>query len=360
MSTSEGESIPVRPSERKALLRRFVALVASVLIALAAGEALCRWAVPPRPPIRFRQDVDELNQYGLSRFADILQPDAELFWRLPPGTSLPESAGINFGVIANAARLREDHEIPVERSAGEFRVLFLGDSCTFGAGVHVRDCYVEQTERLLKGRLDGTPVECINAGVPGYTLYQGWRYWESEGHRYKPDLVVLCFGFNDLSHWDGLSDWEHAESVKRSQPPALLRSIRMCQLAWELTSSAEPRAQRHPRLSPDEFKTLLTRMEESTRSQGAGLMLVSWPIRIQVAPDSPLGLSPHQQVMQRFHAKHSDVDLVDLVPVFQELCRTRAESDLYLDNVHTTALANSIVAEHVADAVASWRRTAGK
>src|SRR5262249_15440951 len=156
---------------------------------------------------------------------------------------------------------------------------------------------------------------------------------------FAPDLVVACFGFNDMSQWDGLSDLEHYEAMQGAKLPRCLAWSRLCQLTSEIAHSAEPRARPQSRLQPDGFRWLLSLQEESTRASGARLMLISWAIRMQVEPGSPLGRSPHQIVLDEFSRSHEGVALVDLVPVFKDLCREHPVSEIYLDNVHTTALA---------------------
>ena len=365
MSSDAGSQTAPQPSQQESAGRprpprraafRFVAAGISLALGVILAEGLCRWLAPALPPIRFTQDVEELNQWGLNRFANILKPDPELFWRLPSKEFLPESAGINFGVIGNATRLREDHDIPFAKPAGETRVLFLGDSCTFGAGVHVRDGYVEVAERDLQAEVPGVKWECINSGVPGYSLFQGYRYYELEGWKYEPDLVVACFGFNDMSSWDQLSDSEHFAATQQSQPPSILKYSRVCQLAWGVLHAARPSGEPRARVPTDEFRRLLVQLKDSARQRGADLMLVSWALQAQLAPQDRLGRTPHQQVLMEFSSAEG-VPFIDLVVPFEELANNHSLKEIYLDNVHTTAFANQVVGKHVAERIREWYQT---
>jgi hypothetical protein len=68
-----------------------------------------------------------------------------LFHQLKPGqTALTHS----FPVKTNSYGLR-DHEFPMTPDAETFRILCLGDSLTFGAGVRLEDTYPKQLESLL-------------------------------------------------------------------------------------------------------------------------------------------------------------------------------------------------------------------
>jgi hypothetical protein len=47
---------------------------------------------------------------------------------------------------------------------------------------------VNRTEVDLRERHSSTAIECIDAGVPGYSIFQGWRFLESRGFAFDPDL----------------------------------------------------------------------------------------------------------------------------------------------------------------------------
>lgn len=82
-----------------------------------------------------------------------------------------------------------------ERLRTSRRVLFLGDSFTFGECVDVDACFVSRIERSL--RADGLDVVCINAGVPGYNSAQELALLRRVHDRFAPHLVVLGYVAND-------------------------------------------------------------------------------------------------------------------------------------------------------------------
>ncbi len=71
------------------------------------------------------------------------------------------------------------------------RVLFMGDSNTFGFGATTPESFVEVAERQLRG------VDAINIGVIGYTSFQGRLALAKQMPALKPDLVVVSFNVND-------------------------------------------------------------------------------------------------------------------------------------------------------------------
>jgi lysophospholipase L1-like esterase len=87
------------------------------------------------------------------------------------------------------------------------RVVFVGDSNTFGFGVRPEESFVEVTERLLPS------VHAINLGVSGYSSYQGRVIIERDLAALRPDAVVLSFNFNDRAVLDEPDSPEYFQRV---------------------------------------------------------------------------------------------------------------------------------------------------
>lgn len=112
-------------------------------------------------------------------------------YRLEPGQWIPGAHG---GPVNQAGLRGEELERAPER-----RVLVLGDSFVFGAGVDVDQALPAQlAERLLGRARPGT--EIVNAGTPGYGTARELAWLETFGSELEPDEVVLCvFVGNDFS-----------------------------------------------------------------------------------------------------------------------------------------------------------------
>jgi lysophospholipase L1-like esterase len=140
-----------------------------------------------------------LVEFALRPFTEprttLFTPDRELGWRLVPGAR-DEWGGVRVAINARGMRGPAlDHEKP----DGAARILFLGDSVTFGYGVERdEDLFAQGVGRELTRRL-GRPVEIVNAGVGGYSPWQQALFFEREGVRYAPDLVVVGFVLNDVT-----------------------------------------------------------------------------------------------------------------------------------------------------------------
>lgn len=87
---------------------------------------------------------------------------------------------------------------PVAKEPGTFRVLFVGDSWTFGMGVEEAASYPKVFERLAASRAGADrPVEAWTLALPGYNtlneLAALWFFFD----RLQPDLVVIAPTRND-------------------------------------------------------------------------------------------------------------------------------------------------------------------
>jgi len=70
-------------------------------------------------------------------------------------------------------------------------ILAFGDSLTYGTGTSLDKSYPSILSRL-------TGINVINDGIPGEITEKGKRRLEKSLKKYKPDLVILCHGGNDL------------------------------------------------------------------------------------------------------------------------------------------------------------------
>lgn len=90
-------------------------------------------------------------------------------------------------------------EAPEAKPAGEYRILALGDSCTFGKGVLEDETWPRELEAELSRDLPaGRSVRVINLGVNGYATRDYVYVFETVGRALQPDLVVVGYNINDF------------------------------------------------------------------------------------------------------------------------------------------------------------------
>jgi len=87
-------------------------------------------------------------------------------------------------------------EAALGERAGVRRIVFIGDSQTWGYGVGDDETIPAQLSVLLNEG-GGAPSEVLNLGVGGYGTDQAFLKYLVQGRRYAPDVVVLTVFKND-------------------------------------------------------------------------------------------------------------------------------------------------------------------
>jgi len=123
------------------------------------------------------------------------EPDPVLGVRLIPdhrGWWTQEDREFLVPVQINHEGLR-DVEHDYAKAPGAFRILVLGDSFVEAMHVPLAATSGRLLEQQLNGGAAGRRVEVVSAGVSGYGTASEVLFFEREGTRYHPDLVLLAF-----------------------------------------------------------------------------------------------------------------------------------------------------------------------
>jgi len=253
--------------------------------------------------------------------------DPDLMWSLKPNLDIE---GI---VHTNALGLRNG---PVGAKDERVRILAVGDSTTYGSGAADAETWPARLQQALDDRAPGR-LEVINAGVPGYSAYQGLRYLETRGLDLEPDVVIACFGHNECTPVppNAIADleWENPE-----------RGWGIVHLIESAAKGAglmyrNPLGTRQSRMTRGEFLDTLEQLSAVCLDRDAWLILLLWPFRHEVEAGelmAPSSLIPEA-------ARVTGTPVFDLTPLF----RAHA-NDLYTDAVHITPEGNTLVAEYIA------------
>ena len=163
--------------------KKMLLLLAAVVLAVAAGEILVRAVYP---------------EYGIPVFTTKLftEFDPLLGWR-----KIPNFRGAHvqdeYTIVEqfNSKGLRGP-EYPYEKPEGEYRIMVLGDSFCEGYTVEYQDLFSEIMKQKLNDACK-TRIEVINAGTGGYGTDQELLFFQTEGKKYEPDLVIVLYFAND-------------------------------------------------------------------------------------------------------------------------------------------------------------------
>jgi lysophospholipase L1-like esterase len=126
--------------------------------------------------------------------------DPILGWSKTPGArAVYRRREYTVEVTINRHGLR-DPERGYDAPPGTTRILALGDSFIEGYTVALPRTVTQVLESSLNGA--GCPAQVINGGTAGYSNDQELLFYETEGHRYAPQVVVLFFHYNDVVYND--------------------------------------------------------------------------------------------------------------------------------------------------------------
>jgi hypothetical protein len=123
------------------------------------------------------------------------------------------------GMAPTNARGYRDRDRPVEKPAGVKRLVSLGDSFAWGAGIEFDDTYGQRLERLLPRRRR-EPWEVVQLALPGMTTVDQASQLVEEGLAYGPDVVLLGYVLNDSEDNDAAEarrarEWADERREKR-------------------------------------------------------------------------------------------------------------------------------------------------
>jgi len=144
-------------------------------------------------------------------YPEVFKKDPQLFWRLRPSQTISSKFFEGKKYRINSHGLRGE-EIPDKTD--KVRIVVMGNSCTFGWGIPDDNTYTRQLEMLINTDEALPEVEVINAGIPGYSTFQGRRFFYTDIAYLEPDIVMMMYAWND--------QWAAADNIpdkKQQMPP---------------------------------------------------------------------------------------------------------------------------------------------
>jgi lysophospholipase L1-like esterase len=313
-----------------------------VSFCLAGGEIACRELFPDFSAMQkghFRKD------FAIDPFltAGVFQLDEHTFWRIAHNDV--------FGT--NRQGFRDNQASTVLKKPGTFRIICIGDSVTFGVPADQNspeETFAKKLETLLLHHFGENTIEVLNAGVPGYTSYQGLLQLKHRLLRYHPDLVIVQFGIND-----GSPAIEFADN-KQIMPSGHMLSVRnwlgKSALVFAIAHIVKKTnihqysldGQNIVRVMPDDFRNNLTQMKNIGRTNGFQLLFIA-PVRYLENNLSKVELyqpPKDAMVVDMFHAfQHFTPDLPSL---FHDDCHLTPKGHMLLaQTIYKTILQNHLV-----------------
>ena len=110
---------------------------------------------------------------------------------------IPEKTHPEFYTI-NSEGLRGS-EFSKDKPNNTYRIIAVGGSTTLGAGVTDENTWPRILEKKLQSISESKNIEVINAGISAITSFNENKLIKEKLIRYKPDLIIIYDGYNDVA-----------------------------------------------------------------------------------------------------------------------------------------------------------------
>ena len=311
-------------------------VVASTTLALLVFEAAL-WLVDYQyTPLRIEmiKNWSEWRYHFAFDSANFVY-DSELIWRPRENTSGFNEQGFRGKLLTSV------------REAGTIRIFAIGDSNTLGWVGEGAPNWPMYLQDLLNQ--NGHKSTVINAGVYGYTVFQGLRRFKKI-LAFKPDIVLISFGCNDAAHVT-MSDAEFASrKIRRNEWDNVLVQARVGQLILSVLDRL-PGAKKEtlvPRVTVQDYKSHLAEIIRIARAQDIEVILLTRPFTGSSPPNLPLwwkNFAPEYNAATVEAGRENDTPVIDVYSFF-EGC-----NDCFADESHFTEKGVHQMAELIYDKI---------
>lgn len=227
-----------------------------------------------------------------------------------------EDNGITYEM--NNLGFRDQERFPPRRP-GVKRIIVLGDSFTFGEGVHPEDMFVHRIEQML---LDaGDSVEVLNFALGGWGTVDEIAYLERCGLAFAPDLVLVAYVLNDAQYAGKLDFWEDFRQQFESswvRHSALLSHFYMRLLQGTYVRRHVRELVRDAQAEQEKWRISFAALDKGDTlcaAHGARLAVVLLPF-MYAFDDYPF--LPFNRMIER-HCRERSIPVRDLLPAFAGL-----------------------------------------
>ena len=168
---------------KKALIKLSI-IVCSVLFTVIALELVLRVVYKFKFSPRGLARIPIAKTYRLSENKDLL-------YELLPD-SKARNRGVEFAINSFGFRDKKYRK----RKASKIRLIFVGDSITYGWGIPLEHTYHKQLEKLFHS--EGYDADIMGMGVVGYNTIQEYHLIKEKTLDFNADMIILQIAMNDF------------------------------------------------------------------------------------------------------------------------------------------------------------------
>lgn len=280
--------------------------------------------------------------------------------------------------------LRGNQEFAAQKPDSIERILFLGDSFTYGMGVADNETFVQQVATRFPER------EVANTGAAAYDTRNELAVFDKFGTAFQPDLTILCFFWNDLEGnlgnptpdygFDEKGDCSRLDKVDGAFDPMAIAekgALKPVATGWRLKVAIDEglrglryrffgirkrfiRTKEQKQNALDITANLFDVMRCQAEQIGTDVAILGIPDQSQIDPEDwvknigPLNYEV-QDFLQAYCAKH-DIPFIDprskMIAAFQE----RQVRQYYYYDRHLTAEGHRVIGEVLIEFLEGWNQ----
>jgi len=260
----------------------------------------------------------------------IFEKDPVLFWR---PSKLREFRG-------------REHKILKDEDC--IRIVCLGDSTTEGYRLKLAETYPYILETLLNKGRNSNKFEVINAGVAGYSSLQSLRYFKKRIMQYDPDIITLQLGLNDMRPAVVCADKDKGEFINVADKlntdlfnvlnkSALFRFLVYLngRVLHRIGKIKDNNGRPIRRVEPDDFYNNYVELIKIANQNKIAVVLLT-------LQNKHHNDNEYNSIVWAI-AQAYNIPIADICSIFWN----SREKDLFIDDIHPTALGNQIIASEI-------------
>jgi lysophospholipase L1-like esterase len=305
------------------------------------------------------------SMFGGIEGEQVFEADPLLAWKLKPSLDHVFWDYTNFSTDPDGLRTW-GRPSPDGKQRKTLRIVCLGDSVTFGYRVPVAfpknprrfnpdsKPYPQRLEEMLRDELPDRDVRVIVMAVPGYSTHQCVAWVKRRLGRYQPDIVCICFGWNDTDLRD-LPDHVTMPMHFRARFQRQLKQgshvFRNLSFRWagkrkeSMDHSWNTAAEQVPRVSREDYVRNILEMAAEVDVWGARLLVIAPVYRDRISsPEHARRMGEYRKALVEMTGVHSIPCL--LIP---ELTEESADTNkgLFGEVIHPNERGHMLMARRV-------------
>lgn len=301
------------------------------------------------------EDVSLINERFKSLDKKYLTNDIDLLIKVSENSHLvfhpiyfwePKKGEYPYNKFGFKGELKE-----IKKEEGEIRIFFLGDSNTEGEDLHSYPFLLQK--KFEKDNKNN--VKVINAGVTGYTSYQGLLRFKYYILKFSPDILFLSFGWNDPS------TFFYGYDKERKIPIFLLKFYDIFKnyytvkfiVSQNINLTSKKGFDDLERVSIEDYRKNILEFVKICNKNGIKLILLTRPYNIRFLKsekDFRKNVPIYNDILRDI-SKNQNIPLIDFEKVFNRL---EDKESYFIDDCHNNLKGFEIISEILYDSLEKY------